>query len=157
MALVIFDTYLHKKLPRYNDCVVCGKENKIGLKTWFFTDSEHVYNNIVISDDYIGYPNRVHGGVVSALVDEAMGWVATVKTGKFYYTIELSVKFKKIAMPSVNLHTKASFKAKKGVIVICTAQIIDENENIVALAEGKYYPLSTDEQTKIESMLIQDY
>ncbi|HHS48825.1 MAG TPA: PaaI family thioesterase [Desulfurella acetivorans] len=157
MALVRFDSNLHKKLPRYDSCIVCGGENDFGLKTWFFTDFEFVYNNCLLDKHYIGYPERIHGGIVSAILDETMGWVATVKTNHFYYTVELCIKYKNIAKPNTELFTKAQFLALKGKIALTQAVIYSENEQIIATAKGKYYPLNPKDQNYVESLLTKEY
>lgn len=155
--MVRFDPVLHKKLPRYKKCVVCGIENDFGLKTWFFTDFDYVYNNCLLDNHYIGYPQRIHGGIIAAIADEAMGWVATVKTNFFYYTIELCIKYKNIAKPDSELFTKAQFLNIKGKIAFSQAIIHNENDQIVAIAKGKYYPLDEKDQSNVEKLLTTDY
>jgi len=153
MALVKFDCTLHKRLPRYSQCIVCGSKNDFGLKTWFFTDFEAVYNTCVLDEHYIGYPNRIHGGVISAIVDEAMGWSATIKTHLFYYTVELCVRYKNMARPYICLYTTAKLLETKNKIAITYATIYDEYNQIIANAKGKYYPLTPQEQHDIENLL----
>ncbi|MGC8821564.1 MAG: PaaI family thioesterase [Desulfurella sp.] len=156
MALVEFDQTLHKKLPRYKNCIVCGNENDFGLKTWFFTDLDFVYNNCTLDEHYIGYPDRIHGGIISAILDETMGWAATVKTKLFYYTIELCVKYRNIAKPNTEFFTKAQFLTNKGKIAFTQATITD-GKQIIATAKGKYYPLDLKDQDSVEKLLIRDY
>ncbi len=157
MALVIFDYRLHKKLPRYKNCLVCGNENDFGLKTWFFTDSDFVYNNCLLDEHYIGYPDRIHGGVISAIADEAMGWSATVKTNFFYYTVELCIKYKNVAKPNTYLFTVAKMLNTKNKIAFTEATVYNENDQIIATARGKYYPLKPKDQDSIEDLLIHEY
>ncbi len=150
--MVKFDPNIHKRLPRYRGCIVCGEDNDFGLKTWFFTDSEFVYNNCILDSHYIGYPDRIHGGIISAILDETMGWAATVKTSFFYYTVELCVKYKNVAKPYTQLFTKAQLINTKGKIAFTQAVISDCN-HIIATAKGKYYQLYQQDQIEVEKLL----
>jgi acyl-coenzyme A thioesterase PaaI-like protein len=64
-----------KKQPNSRMCFVCGLQNPVGLKLAFYEDheAEQVRVEIVVPDVYQGYPGVVHGGIVSAILDEVAG------------------------------------------------------------------------------------
>ena len=56
-------------------CFVCGLQNPVGLKMAFYNDPEtgRVQANLIVPDEYQGYPGVVHGGIVAAILDEVSG------------------------------------------------------------------------------------
>lgn len=57
-----------------HNCFVCGLDNPHGLGIHFESDVfGHVVAHKTFSGDYQGYPGIVHGGIISAVLDEAGG------------------------------------------------------------------------------------
>jgi len=63
-----------EKQPSSRSCFVCGRENGAGLRTQWENDREagEVRSSVVLAEQFHGYPGIAHGGVVAALLDEAM-------------------------------------------------------------------------------------
>jgi acyl-coenzyme A thioesterase PaaI-like protein len=61
-------------------CFACGLENPVGLRLAFYSvgpnEVEAEYN---IPDHFQGYPGVAHGGIVAALLDEAVGRTAMIE------------------------------------------------------------------------------
>ncbi|HLE77975.1 MAG TPA: PaaI family thioesterase, partial [bacterium] len=55
-----------------NHCFVCGRDNPIGLKLIFEPSGDGVRAEFTPSDLHVGYDGLVHGGIISALVDDAL-------------------------------------------------------------------------------------
>ncbi len=142
-----------KILPRYKRCFVCGKENPIGVNLHFETDGEYVYTRTSLNENYIGYENRIHGGISAGLIDEAMGWACTVKEKKLYYTIELNVKYKKAVQPDKMIFIEARMINIKHNVAVASGVLKDESGNILISAKGKYMPISESEEDAILAML----
>ncbi len=60
--------------PSSRSCFVCGRENGAGLRTQWVNDPEagEVRSRLVLAEHFHGYPGLAHGGIVAALLDEAM-------------------------------------------------------------------------------------
>ncbi len=67
-----------EKQPSSRSCFVCGRENPMGLAARWVTDRDagEVLTRLEIPEHFNGYPGTVHGGVLAALLDEAV-----VRTG----------------------------------------------------------------------------
>jgi acyl-coenzyme A thioesterase PaaI-like protein len=76
-------------------CFLCGVENPIGLKLKFYTDDEGrciaCFNP---RPEHQGFSGQLHGGIISALLDETMGRVL-VSQDVWAVTGRLEVKFRK--------------------------------------------------------------
>lgn len=63
-----------EKQPSSRSCFVCGRENGAGLRTRWESDRSagEVRATVVLAEHFHGYPGIAHGGIVAALLDEAM-------------------------------------------------------------------------------------
>lgn len=82
-------------LPHSTGCFLCGDENPCGVRTRFYVEDGVVRSRLSLPRHVNGYRNVAHGGVLAALLDESMGWAATVfgRDDLMYVTGELTVKF----------------------------------------------------------------
>ena len=67
-------------------CFGCGANNPIGLHMQFFTDEQRVYSQVTVPPAMAGWDRTVHGGVLSTLLDEIMGWSVIYLLGKIGVT-----------------------------------------------------------------------
>ena len=52
-------------------CVVCGMDNTFGLQAQFYTmEDESVMTLFSFRPEHQSYPGRVHGGLITAMLDE---------------------------------------------------------------------------------------
>ena len=79
-------------------CCVCGLDNDYGLKAKFFElENDQLVATFSPCKFHQGYPGRLHGGIASAILDEAMGRAILISDDKVWgVTVELGVKFKKM-------------------------------------------------------------
>jgi acyl-coenzyme A thioesterase PaaI-like protein len=89
--------------PNSSHCFVCGLANLIGLHLRFYsTEMGVVKADCIIPDQYQGYPGIVHGGVVSAMLDEAAGRSLMINDKfpdpmkpRFMFTAHLDIRYRK--------------------------------------------------------------
>lgn len=76
-------------------CFGCGPGNDFGLKMEFYTNKERnsVYSWLAVPNHMCGWGNLVHGGIVTTILDEAMGWAAVTILQKFFLTKTLTTNF----------------------------------------------------------------
>ncbi|HEX9778900.1 MAG TPA: PaaI family thioesterase [Geopsychrobacteraceae bacterium] len=77
-------------------CFVCGQLNEHGLKAVFEIDKERRKSRcrISIPCGFQGWANVIHGGILSALLDEACIYACRC-AGEKFVTAELNVTFRK--------------------------------------------------------------
>lgn len=91
----ILNPYLNKK--GYN-CVCCAPNNPVGLHLEFWEEGEDVLTIWNPGENYQGWINTLHGGIISMLMDEVAGWVINRKLQTTGVTMQLNVKYKKPVM-----------------------------------------------------------
>ena len=61
----------------------------------FYTDESSVFSTVTIPDHLCGWSNLIHGGVLSTILDEIMGWAAIYLLKRFILTKSITVEFLK--------------------------------------------------------------
>ena len=86
------------KQPNSKMCLVCGLKNPFGLHTAFYElDNREILAVFKPREEHQSYPGRLHGGIVSAILDEAIGRAIMIHSdGEVWgVTVDLQVRFKK--------------------------------------------------------------
>ncbi len=85
-----------------NHCFVCGPDNPIGLKLAFQPEGDGVRADFVPSELHVGYDGVVHGGIISALVDDALANIWATR-GREAVTAKIEVRFRQKVRPGDRL------------------------------------------------------
>jgi acyl-coenzyme A thioesterase PaaI-like protein len=82
--------------PNSDNCFICGRKNPHGLYMHFYDDGDKtVLATHTVPEAYQGYPGVVHGGIVAAMLDEAVGRVAMIgDPHHFMMSVKLEVKYR---------------------------------------------------------------
>jgi len=129
------------------NCFICGRDNPIGLKLHFQPlDDVSVSAKINLHHHFNGFKGTVHGGIISAMMDDAMDWALYHSTGKLYVTSQLTVNFKKPVPVDTDIEIVAySVRHRDGrtrKIEYARAEIVNSNGEILATAEGKFFQVA---------------
>ena len=94
---MIVNPEILKPIPNSEDqtCFGCGVNNSHGLQMEFFTDGNQVYSLMHVPPTMTGWDKTVHGGVLSTILDEIMGWSVIYLLKKIGMTKSITVKFVK--------------------------------------------------------------
>jgi uncharacterized protein (TIGR00369 family) len=102
--------------PHNNPCFGCGPNNPIGLKLKFRQEHGKAKAEFVPGEHHQGWPGLIHGGVICALLDEAMGYV-TFNMGLKTLTAKMELRFRQ--------------PVRIGQKLILTAKILDHRRNLI--------------------------
>jgi uncharacterized protein (TIGR00369 family) len=125
-------------------CFVCGESNPAGVHVRFYEMADgSVEAHFAGQDHHQGYPGRMHGGVISAILDETIGRVIMTLRGETVWgvTAELSVRFRRpiplgIELVAVGRLTRETTRVFEG-----EGQILLPDGTVAAEASGKYVKL----------------
>lgn len=127
-----------KLIQRYSHCFVCGDKNEIGLKVDFFKEKKKAKAEYIPTSSFEGYKGILHGGIISALLDEVM-IKSIFARGTVTVTSHMEVEFKKPAEIGKKLFLEGNVKEDKGKLILAEGKAYREDGTIVALARGKYF------------------
>lgn len=74
-------------------CFGCGADNPIGLRLEIRVEEGRAYADLDPQAVFQGFPGRVHGGILTAALDEVMGW-ALYAQGTWAVTAKMEVRFR---------------------------------------------------------------
>ncbi len=124
---------MKKILEDDNYCFVCGEKNPYGLHLTFSAHDGKVLAEFIPQKNYRGYKDIVDGGIISALIDEAMVKAALMQ-GKPAITAEIMVSFNNPLLASDKAIIEATI-IKMNKKIIETSAIIRKTDNTL-IAEG---------------------
>ena len=80
-------------------CFICGVENPIGLHLHIYETSPGISESTYVAPEHFqGYPGVLHGGIVSAILDELAGrslMGSDPLAPRFMFTAKLEIKYRK--------------------------------------------------------------
>ena len=79
----------------YGLCFACGPRNPYGLKLHFERDGDRIVSRFTALEEYQGFPGYLHGGIITALLDEVMSRVSIVNQNRWSMTAGIDVHFRK--------------------------------------------------------------
>ncbi len=118
-------------------CYGCGQENPRGLALRFELYDGTATATFVGHPDHQGYPGHLHGGVVAAVLDEAMGWAAYAQ-GTFAMTARMSVRFRRPVPLGKPLTVSARAVRQRGPAIEMRAELRDAAGRLLAESEGMF-------------------
>jgi acyl-coenzyme A thioesterase PaaI-like protein len=153
-----------KKQTNSYMCFICGIHNDSGLKTNFYEMEDNTLVAIVKGKDiHQSYPNRMHGGVISALIDESVGraiWIEEPET--WGVTMDLQMKYRKPVPLNEDLMVVSKITKNTRRVFEGTGYLINKEQQVLAEGNARYIKLSLndiDNNTHEESdinVLVED-
>ena len=125
------------QLVKDRRCFVCGEENPHGLKVKVeYNGVDRVEAKFFAEDRYRGWSDYLHGGVLTLIFDEMLGWLSRYM-GHDAMTARLEVRYRK----PVPLGSRLTFNGVlereiKGLLDIKLWARLDD-ESVVAEGNGR--------------------
>ena len=125
------------------NCFVCEPANRTGLRVPFMHDEQgkRVLAPFNLSNDFSGAPQYVHGGVVLALMDEAMAWAAIAIARKIAVTRSSTAEFARPVRVGRDHEVEAVLTAVADDRIDAEAVVRDAKGRVCATATGVFAPL----------------
>ena len=127
------------KQPNSKMCFICGLENPVGLHLHMYeTEPGIVETTYTAPEHFQGYPGVLHGGIVSAIIDEVAGrshMGSDPNDPRFMFTAKLEVKYRKNVPINKPLKIIGRAGKSRSRSAEAWAGIYDEETNEL-LAEG---------------------
>jgi len=128
-----------KKVELKDDgmCFACGKKNNFGLKLDFEIQGQTSSTKFVFKKIHQGYADIVHGGIITTILDEAMGRLL-FDLGILSLTALLEVRFFHLVRVGEEVFIKGEVIKQTRKIIIAQSEMRLKNGQIVAQAKAKF-------------------
>jgi len=131
--------------------MICGHLNQLGANVTWKQCEHHVEGEYIGQAQHVSYQGVIHGGMISALLDESIGWAVSIHHQKMCVTGGLNIQFKKPIAPGQKVFVKGlvdDIPDQSSKYFSGHGEIIDEDGNVYAKAQGKFFPLSDDQMNE---------
>ena len=124
-------------LEKDSHCFCCGKDNPHGLHLHVLRDGPTGAKTVFIARKrYCGWSKYLHGGVISLIFDELLGWVS-LHLGYDAVTARLEVRYRQPVPLNSRLLFKGNLeKAEKGLLDIGTVAWLEDG-SVAATGKGR--------------------
>ena len=130
-----------RQLKNADNCIVCGTENPASMNARFYVlDNDDILCIAHPGKDHESYPGRLHGGLVSSVLDECMARVLQAEDiDATAITLSMTVNFRIPVPTEEKLHAISHLiKRYSNGAFTASAEIRLKNGQIAAEATGKY-------------------
>lgn len=134
------------------NCLVCGVDNPLGLKTRFFeTEGGELIAVFTPRQHHQSYPGITHGGISATILDETIGRAIMLTCpNTFGITLELTVRYKKPVPLGEELRAVGRIVSDNGRVFTGNGELYLPDGEIAATATGKYLKRRLDQITDQE-------
>ena len=124
----------------YQQNFVHGLRNRHGLQLQFQLDRERIFTVWTPDERHAGFPGFAHGGLVAAVLDDAMGRWAALRR-RFLVTARLEVRYRDGAPLGVPLRIEGWATRHQRRALHAEGRALLPDGSTVAEATGTYLPL----------------
>lgn len=139
--------------PNSNFCFVCGLKNEAGLKLRFENVAAgHVRVQTRVCDKHQGYPGIVHGGIVAAMLDEAMGRsiMAGTSETRLMFTAKMELKYRMSVPLNTDIQVLGRVVKDRGRIAQVEGEVVLPDGTIAVEGSATLVAIPAEEIQKME-------
>ena len=136
--------------PALNEqyCFGCGRHNPIGLHLAFERDGEGgVATSYTPRPEDQGFPGIMHGGLLSLLLDEAMGW-AMYADEVFAVTARMETRFRKQVVLTAPLNVRARIQRQRGRRIEVEATLTDSAGAVLVESSALFLRMDPEDEAR---------
>ena len=131
----------------YQRCFVCGHRNSYGLHLFFRLEQHTIVADFQPREEHQGFPGVIHGGIVAAVLDEALGRTSLLgDTREWTMTGRLEVRYRRYVPygPLLRVRAKLDSDRRRALQASGVLTLADNESDVLAEGHGTFLPLSPD-------------
>ena len=132
------------KQPNSKMCLVCGLKNSSGFKSFFYElDNGDLLAIFKPMTEHQGYPGRLHGGIVTAILDETIGRTIMSQYGNDIWgvTMSFNIRFKKPVPLDDEIRVVGRITKERNLYFEGSGEILLADGTVAVEGQGKYMKL----------------
>jgi uncharacterized protein (TIGR00369 family) len=130
-------------------CFACGGTNPIGMRLRIELGDGTARTSWTAGEDYVGWSDKVHGGIIATLLDEVMAW-APSSYDSWAVTAEMSVRFRSPAAPGEELNARGWVTGRRRRIYDVAGEVRGPDGRLVAEGTGRYLGATPSEKSALK-------
>ncbi len=131
-------------------CFACGGTNPIGMHLAIELSEGAASTSWTAGRDFVGWEEKVHGGILATLLDEVMAW-APSSHDSWAVTAEIRIRYRSAASPSETLNARGWVTSRRRRIYEVSGEIRGEDGRLVAEGEGRFLGASPTEKAELKA------
>ncbi len=124
----------------YGLCFACGPRSPSGLRLRFERDGDRVVTSYTPRSEHQGFPGYLHGGVITALLDETMSRISLLE-GRWTMTARLDVRYRKPMYVGQTVRAFAEKKSERRGVIEAVGWVELPDGSTAAEATGTFVPV----------------
>ena len=143
------DPLLDERLYRQY-CFACGRDNPLGLHMQFRRDgSDGVVCDYTPRREDQGFPGVIHGGVLVALMDEAMAWAMFAANRALGVTAKMETRYRRSASPDAPVTVRAQVVRARGRRIEVESSIEDVDGGRLVESSALFLRVPADDEARL--------
>jgi uncharacterized protein (TIGR00369 family) len=120
-----------------HNCFACGTTNPIGMRLQIELGDGMARAEWTPGDDFVGWEDKVHGGLLATLLDEVMAW-APASHDSWAVTAEMNIRYRAPANPGERLVATGRVTDKRRRIYQVHGEVHGQDGRLIAEADGRF-------------------
>ena len=120
-----------------HNCFACGGSNPIGMRLQIELGDGVARTQWTPGADFVGWEDKVHGGLLATLLDEVMAW-APASHDSWAVTAEMNIRYRSPANPGERLTAVGTVTDKRRRIYQVHGEVRGGDGRLIAEADGRF-------------------
>jgi uncharacterized protein (TIGR00369 family) len=130
-------------------CFACGVTNPVGMHLEIVFGEASARAEWVAGKDFVGWSDKVHGGIVATLLDEVMAW-APSSYDSWAVTAELTIRYRSPASPGERLLAEGRVVRRRRRIYEVRGEVRTDDGRLIAEGSGRYLGAAPTEKAALK-------
>jgi len=131
-------------------CFACGGTNPIGMHLEIELGPGTASTTWTAGRDFVGWEEKVHGGILATLLDEVMAW-APSSFDSWAVTAEMKIRYRSPANPGEALAARGWVTSRRRRIYAVSGEVLGADGRLIAEAEGRFLGASPAEKAQLKA------
>jgi acyl-coenzyme A thioesterase PaaI-like protein len=138
--VISFSQKLRNLFEKYTDhnCFACSSRNQIGLKLEIVQNDEDCFSDFILSNDYTGFPNIIHGGIQATVIDEVGFWAMYNKYKTIGFTTRMTLDYLNKLEANTKLRAIATKIERNNTLVNVEVKILNKDNAVGTIGNLNY-------------------
>lgn len=130
-------------------CFACGATNASGMRLEIEFGEGSARTEWVAGDDFVGWSDKIHGGIVATLLDEVMAW-APSSYDSWAVTAEMTIRYRSPASPGERLLAEGRVVRRRRRIYEVEGSVRTTDGRLIAEGSGRYLGAAPTEKAALK-------